>query len=522
VGVYENSPKIFFDESGKPAGIFIDIIENIAKSENWNLEYVKGTWGGGLTRLENNQIDLMPDVAYTSSRDKVFDYHDEPVLSDWFQVYANQGNKINSIVDLDGKHVLVLEHSVQHETFSQLVDDFNLKVTLTTTPDYKTMFKMVQSGKADAAITNRFYGQMHERQYNLKNTAIIFNPTKLFFATDAGKNRTLLNTIDKHLKTMKNNSDSVYYQSLKRWTSEEVEFLIPPWIKITGFIIIAGLFVSIMGSFILKHQVNSRTKELVKINQEMEETVKKRTAQLEEAMERAKAADRLKSAFLATMSHELRTPLNSIIGFTGILLQELAGPLNEEQHKQLSMIKNSSHHLLNLINDVLDISKIEAGQLSLSYSAFDLKDAISNIVATIRPLAENKRLEVKSDISENVGNIVSDQRRVEQILINLLNNAIKFTEEGYVKISCKPDKGEYVLNVEDTGIGISGEDIKGLFQPFHQLDTGLSRKHEGTGLGLSICKKLITMMGGSINITSEISKGSTFTIRIPVKRGEKM
>jgi signal transduction histidine kinase len=248
---------------------------------------------------------------------------------------------------------------------------------------------------------------------------------------------------------------------------------------------------------------------------ELEQQVAVRTAELAAAMEKAEAADRIKSAFLATMSHELRTPLNSIIGFTGILLQGLAGPLNEEQRKQMTMVQGSSRHLLALINDVLDISKIEAGQLEFSFSTFALKPSIVKMVKLVSPLAEKKAIALRQNIADNVARVTSDQRRLEQVILNLLNNAVKFTEKGHVRISCRADNNHYLLSVSDTGIGMRPEELPGLFQPFHQIDTGLSRKHEGTGLGLSICKKLIDMMGGTIDVQSQWGRGSTFTIRFP-------
>jgi signal transduction histidine kinase len=231
----------------------------------------------------------------------------------------------------------------------------------------------------------------------------------------------------------------------------------------------------------------------------------------------AQEADRLKSAFLASMSHELRTPLNSIIGFTGIMLQSLAGPLNPEQEKQLNMVYDSAKHLLALINDVLDISKIEAGQLEVASELFDIRQAIEKVVRTVTPLAEKKGLALLTRVAPEVGQIVSDRRRVEQILINLLNNAVKFTEQGEVRIACQVDDGWLVTRVVDTGIGIKPEDIGKLFKPFRQIETGLTRRYEGTGLGLSICRRLVEMLGGEIWAESEgEGKGSVFGFTLPV------
>ncbi len=329
----------------------------------------------------------------------------------------------------------------------------------------------------------------------------------------------MLDTIDNHLLNMKSDPESVYYGSLKRWISEEVRFRLPAWVETLGWIVGVILIVSIAGSVFLKRQVNARTRQLRQINQEMEQRIVERTAELAEAMERAQAADRIKSAFLATMSHELRTPLNSIIGFTGIMLQGLAGPLNPEQQKQMSMVQDSARHLLALINDVLDISKIEAGQLKLSITSFDLNASIKKVVKLVSPLAEKKGLNLKLDIAGDVGMATTDQRRLEQIVLNLLNNAVKFTEKGHVGISCHLENGQYCLSVSDTGIGIQPEHLQEIFQPFHQLDTGLTRKHEGTGLGLSICKKILGMMGGAIEVQSRWGEGSSFTIRFPIHSG---
>ncbi len=270
----------------------------------------------------------------------------------------------------------MLEGSVQQGTFKQFSKGFDLKINLIAAPNYKAAFEIVAKGQADAVITNRFYGLMHAKNYGLEDTAVVFEPAALFFATTKGANQELLDVIDKHLIALKENQKSVYYQSLKRWTSEEVKFKLPVWLQLTG--LIAGIMLLLLsaGSAVLKHQVNLRTRELRQINQEMEQRIVERTAQLAEAMEQAQTADRIKSAFLATMSHELRTPLNSIIGFTGIILREKVGPLNEEQKKQLSMVKNSSQHLLALINDVLDISKIEAGQLQLANEEINLSQSI--------------------------------------------------------------------------------------------------------------------------------------------------
>jgi PAS domain S-box-containing protein len=253
------------------------------------------------------------------------------------------------------------------------------------------------------------------------------------------------------------------------------------------------------------------------LNAGLERRVAERTAELAVAKDRAEAADRLKSAFLATMSHELRTPLNSIIGFTGIILQELAGPLSAEQHKQLEMVRDSARHLLSLINDVLDISKIEAGQMEVHKEPFDLRSSIEKVAAIVKPLAEKKGLALHVELAPEIGTLDSDPRRVEQVLLNLLNNSIKFTERGAITLKAETAPGRLRISVADTGIGIKPEDLSVLFQPFRQIDSGLTRQHEGTGLGLAICRRLADLLGGEILATSVWEKGSVFTFTLPMK-----
>jgi PAS domain S-box-containing protein len=276
-----------------------------------------------------------------------------------------------------------------------------------------------------------------------------------------------------------------------------------------------GSIVWVMGQAV--PEMNSANQIIGYVGTITDITERKRVEDLKLAVKKAESADRLKSAFLATMSHELRTPLNSIIGFTGILLQKLVGPLSAEQEKQLKMVQGSARHLLELINDVLDISKIEADQMTVSIEEFDIGVAIQKSVEKIMPLAEKKGLTLTTVIPEAV-NITSDRRRVEQILLNLLNNAVKFTEHGDVRLESQIEDDWLITRVSDSGIGIKPDDLQTLFTPFTQIDTGITRQHEGTGLGLSICKRIVEMLGGSIRVESEWGKGSTFTFTLPLKR----
>jgi len=244
---------------------------------------------------------------------------------------------------------------------------------------------------------------------------------------------------------------------------------------------------------------------------------KRKAEELAVARDQALEADRIKSEFLATMSHELRTPLNSIIGFTGIIMKGIAGEINDEQKKQLAMVNGSAKHLLSLINDILDLSRIEAGKMELSMKKIKLKEIISEVAQILSPSIFQKGLKLLIEIPEEIPEIYSDRKKVFQILLNLVNNAVKFTDKGEIKIKCEIDNDNLQVSVSDTGAGIKKEDLEYLFEAFRQIDGTAQRKYEGTGLGLHLCRKLTTLLGGTIWAESDYGKGSKFTFTLPLR-----
>ncbi|WP_462272935.1 PAS domain S-box protein [Methanohalophilus sp.] len=237
-----------------------------------------------------------------------------------------------------------------------------------------------------------------------------------------------------------------------------------------------------------------------------------------EAKKAAEEANQAKSEFLANMSHELRTPLNSVIGFSDILSKEVKGELNDNQKKYVSNIAKSGNHLLSLINDILDLSKIEAGQKQLEYSIFDLHEALDEISKLTKPLTSKKNIGLQMDMPSEDIRIYADRKKFKQIMYNLLSNASKFTPaKGTITIFASQEKDKLKVAVSDTGIGIPEADQATIFEPFQQVKPSKSSEHKGTGLGLSLVRELVEMHGGQVGLKSEVGKGSTFTFTIPDK-----
>jgi PAS domain S-box-containing protein len=253
-----------------------------------------------------------------------------------------------------------------------------------------------------------------------------------------------------------------------------------------------------------------------------EETIRNYATELETRVQERTAeliyANQTKNEFLASTSHELRTPLSGILGFSELLLAGMRGPLNEKQTRDIQLIQASGEHLLKLINDILDVSKIEAGKFDLQFENVSINEVCLSGLSLIKQLSQKKSINVEYSLSSSTPVIYADPRRLKQILVNLLNNAIKFTPEKgkvWLEVQTDAERGQARFSVRDTGIGIAPDDLKKLFQPFVQLDSRLNRQYEGTGLGLMLVKKLIEMHNGAIEVESEVNSGSCFTAIFP-------
>jgi signal transduction histidine kinase len=240
--------------------------------------------------------------------------------------------------------------------------------------------------------------------------------------------------------------------------------------------------------------------------------------EIQEKSRQLEIASKHKSDFLANMSHELRTPLNAIIGFSEALKERMFGDLNEKQAEYIEDIYASGRHLLALINDILDLSKVEAGRMELDLAEFDVPAALDNAVTLVKERAQRHGIRLVLDVGPGVGAFVADERKVKQILLNLLSNAVKFTPEGgKVSVSAGQPNGALEIAVSDTGVGIASEDREAIFEEFRQVGKDYTRKAEGTGLGLALTRRFVELHGGTIRVESEIGRGSTFTFALPLR-----
>ncbi|MGH7443228.1 MAG: ATP-binding protein, partial [Longimicrobiales bacterium] len=263
--------------------------------------------------------------------------------------------------------------------------------------------------------------------------------------------------------------------------------------------------------------------ELRQLNEGLEDRIRQATAELEERNRRLEwqsyeleKASRLKSEFLANMSHELRTPINVILGYTSLMRERIYGGLSDQQDEALAKVYSISQHLLDLINDILDLSKIEAGKMPLHLEAVELPEVIDELSETVSPMVRTRGLDFRTDIATDLPPVQTDRTKLKQVLLNLLSNAIKFTHEGSVTV-CVRRAGEWIrITVEDTGIGIKPENLESIFEDFRQIDQSHTREYGGTGLGLSITRKLLALLGGAIAVESTYGEGSRFVIDLPV------
>ncbi|MBN2538489.1 MAG: transporter substrate-binding domain-containing protein [Deltaproteobacteria bacterium] len=491
-------PVEYMDSEGRFVGMSADFTKLVGNIVGVAIQpTAPKSWQTTLEEIKSGSIDVLFAVTRTPQREEFLSFS-KPYLNFPMVIVTDQAaSYIGDMNELKGKKIAVVNGHASHDILKVRHPELDLMLTA----DAKAGLHAVKRRDAYAYI-----GSLAAISYVISHESI----SSLMVCGETPYNYELSIGVSKKQPILA----SIMQKAVTAITEEERNAIYQKWISVTyKRSVDYGLLLKVLlGSILIVLVVfywNRRLAREIGLRRKIE-------GELVEAKETAESANRVKSAFLSSMSHELRTPLNSIIGFTGITLNELAGPLNLEQKKQLKMVKGSARHLLDLINDVLDISKIEAGELRVSCEEFSMRDAVNQVAESLKPLAEQKGLSLSVEIAPEVDKIASDERRIRQILINLANNAIKFTEKGAVKIVCLQRDSFIEVEITDSGIGIKDRDIGKLFKPFQQLDTGTSRRYEGTGLGLSVCKRILDMLGGTIRVKSQFGKGSTFTFTLPL------
>ncbi len=517
MGVYENPPKVFTGENGEVLGIFPDIMEEIARSEGWELLHVPGSWQEGLDRLRKGEIDVMPDVSYLEERDLIFDYNQVPVLSDWFQVYRHAGSGIESLLDLDGKRVGALSGSIQERVTGTMMADFGFETEIVPYEDYDRLFRDVAAGTIAAGVTNRFFGSTLEGREGVEETGVVFHPNSLFFAVTGGTNAALLASLDARVGEMKADRQSVYYRSLERWLGETPELKLPLYLAWLLAALAAGMLIFIAMSTILKAQVNARTAEL----EEKAEALERALADLERAQAEAIERERLHALgqMASGIAHDFNNILTPILAYSEVLV---ARPERLDDREGLSerlqIIKRAARDGTKIVERMREFYK--SREEREGSGPLDINLILEEVVHLARPRwekqaqASNVKVDVRTNLA-HVPNIVADETEMREMFMNLLFNAVDAMPEGGTVILGTVKDGDRVkVTVRDSGTGMTEEVRRNCLQPFFT-----TKGDRGTGIGLAMVNSAVAKFGGTLDIESAPGEGTTFIASFPAAEG---
>lgn len=505
------APVEYLDDEGNLQGISSDYLKQLETMLGVRFEVAKDlSWQETVAAFERGELDMLTSLQRTAQRENYADFTE---VYNRFPIAIFTGPKIPYVSDMEdmkGLKVGVVEGYATHEILAREHPDLEL-VPVARVVD---ALKKVSSGEIDAfvgslLVTGYYIGQLGYTNIKVAGETGYAYQQSMAVRKDWPMLVTILN------KALAAIPAAERVKINKRWISVRYEHGFDYdllWKLMAVTIVVFLIFIY-------------WNRHLASINQELrlarnQEQAARREAQqariaIEEANKKLMELDQLKSMFIASMSHELRTPLNSIIGFSGALLQGLSGDINAEQRDDLQRVYRAGNHLLDLISDVIDISKIEAGRIEVFLQAVALKDIVDDAVQTIQPLADNKQLELSVE-ADSWPELVTDRKRLFQCLLNYLSNAVKFTEQGQIVVRVS-EQGEWLdLSVTDSGIGIAEQDIPKLFEAFERLESHLRLKAGGTGLGLYLTKKIVVeLFHGETYVESKLDVGTTFGLRIP-------
>ncbi|GEM_PF-721311 len=513
VGVYQNAPKVFHNGPEEVGGIFIEIIEVIAEQEGWTLEFIPGSWPECLERLETAEIDLLPDIALSPERAKRFSFNQIPVISDWLEVYAPTRQRIESFPDLRGKSVAILEGSIQHDVFSQMVDELGLVCEILPVSSNTAVFEAIAGDRVDAGVVNRFFGLTHKRRYRLQDTPIVFFPTSLFIAAPPERNADLLAAIDHHLEVLKENTGSVYYRLLDDWISESTGRTLSRGLLLAAGILLALLLISVTFVVLLRNQVRIATGELRQRTEELEQTLSELGRAQEEHIrkERLHALGQMASG----IAHDINNALAPIIGYAELLL-------NDPQ--TLADTANATHKLETIQNAAMDAAQT-VERLRAFYRStraltqiipVDVNRVVHDAVDMTRPKwygqAQSRGVRIDMQVETGqVAPVVASESELREMIVNLILNAVDALEaDGTISLRTRSVNGMIEVQIEDTGIGMSEEIRETCLTPFFT-----TKGEAGTGMGLCMIAEVVEGAQGTMHIDSAPAEGTRITLTFP-------
>jgi len=530
VGIYQNKPKVFIDSAGEPQGFFIDILNDIASKEGWQLDYVTSTWEENLEKLEKAEIDLILDIAESEGRAELFDFNKEIIFSNWAIVYVQKDSKIQSILNLKGKKIAAMKGDISYEDFSRNIESLGIHATFEEVDQFSDVFELIAQEKVDAGIISRLYGLQHEDEYNVARSTIICCPRNLYFAVPKNKNQDLVKKIDQHLYQLKMDDQSIYYTSLIKWIEGISPFKFPAWL--VWLLVLAGgtLTAFAAGLVVLRKQVNARTDELKERNEELlSEITDRKRAEKEKETLQAQLIQAQKMEAIGTLAggiaHDFNNSLQAISSYIQLMKFERARDSQDSDY--LNKIPNILKNANNLTKQLLTVSR----KIESKLEPTNLNDQILQ-VQTLLERTIPKMIQIELDLGKDLKIIHVDSGQIEQILLNLaLNASHVMPDEGKITIQTRNfmldedvrathwgvDRGEYVLlKIADTGPGIEKEVQHRMFEPFFTTKA----PGQGTGLGLSMVYGIVKNHHGHIECDSEPGAGTRFNIYFPVLKSD--
>ncbi|MEM1222498.1 MAG: ATP-binding protein [Verrucomicrobiota bacterium] len=498
VGIYENAPMIYSKEEGA-GGIFIEFLQSVAKAEGWELSYHYDSFSGLMDLLEKGEIDVLPCIASSYERLKIYGFTRQPIIKNWAVLVRRKDVVINNFFDLEGKRVLSLRGDIHQKALRELLQRYRINCEIVEVDDYSEAVEGLDLGKGDVAAISRTFSSRKGGLFDSPSTLLIFNPVPLHYAFPKGKHHDVIHALDRAYDLQSKDPESPLQTSMARLLKPEQPLHLPVWTYWTGgFLLVLAVTLAVV-VWLLRVLVN------------------RRTAQLDAETKRAKEALRAQNLFLATLSHELRTPLNHLAVPLGMLRQDYVH--QQETKNMLDTCIRGIERLQHLILSLLRFAKIEREDFKLAQDEVDLEKLFEEIIPVLRAMPRQESVELVEEVRiDSDPRVTTDEDALFQITLNLVHNALKYTESGRVLLRVESlVNNEFLIKVEDTGIGIPQQDIDAVFTPFLR---GTSAKYveSGVGLGLSIVKRFVEAFGGSIDLKSEEGKGSTFEVRLPLSK----